>query len=98
MSTQVAKHVSDLGNQHNNGPHQDQIFDNPSALCLALWAKTRIRLRWGRGEGEELMHLIALYEGSRTYFSLCISPLHIQPVLRSSRSERNASTINYTST
>ena len=51
MSTQVAKHVSDLGNQHNNGPHQDQIFDNPSALCLALWAKTRIRLRWGRGEG-----------------------------------------------
>ena len=28
--------MSDLGNQHNNGPHQDQIFDNPAALCLAL--------------------------------------------------------------
>ena len=39
MSTQVAKHVSDLDNQHNNGPRQDQISNNPSALCLALWAK-----------------------------------------------------------
>ena len=26
------KHVSDLGNQRNDGPDQDQIFDNPSAL------------------------------------------------------------------
>ena len=26
------KHVSDLGNQQNNGPHQDQIVDNFSAL------------------------------------------------------------------
>ena len=26
------KHASDLGNQHNGGPDQDQIFDNPSAL------------------------------------------------------------------
>ena len=49
--TQVAKHVSDLGNQHNNGPHQGQNFDNPSALCLALWAKSRIRLRGGGGGG-----------------------------------------------
>ena len=30
-ATQAAKHVSDLGNQHSNGPHQDQISDNPSA-------------------------------------------------------------------
>ena len=30
--------VTNLGNQHNNGPHLDQIFDSPSALCLALWA------------------------------------------------------------
>ena len=32
--------VFDLGNQHNNGPHQDQIFGNPIDLCfcLALWA------------------------------------------------------------
>ena len=35
--------VSDQGNQHNNGPHQDQIFDNPSVLCLALWAKNWIQ-------------------------------------------------------
>ena len=32
--------VFDLGNQHNNGLHQDQIFGNPIDLCfcLALWA------------------------------------------------------------
>ena len=30
-ATQAAKHVPDQGNQHNNGPHQDQIFDN--SLC-----------------------------------------------------------------
>ena len=47
-ATQVVKHVSDQGNQHNNGPHQDQIFDNHSAFCLALWAKNWI---WLGGEG-----------------------------------------------
>ena len=38
MVTQVVKHVSDLtGNQYNNGPQQDQIIDNRSALYgLAL--------------------------------------------------------------
>ena len=38
MVTQVAKHASDLtGNQYSNGPHQDQIIDNRSALYgLAL--------------------------------------------------------------
>ena len=36
MSYLLSKHVSGLGNQHNNGPHQEQVFDNPSALCLAL--------------------------------------------------------------
>ena len=30
------EHLSDLGKQHNNGPRQIQIFDNPTALCLAL--------------------------------------------------------------
>ena len=35
----------DLGNQHNNGPDQDQIFDNPQ--CLALWAKNSD----GKGRG-----------------------------------------------
>ena len=28
--------MPDLGNQHNNGPHPDQIFDNLSALALIL--------------------------------------------------------------
>ena len=37
----VTKHVSDLGNQRNNGPSKDKNFDNPSALCLALWANER---------------------------------------------------------
>ena len=41
-----------LGNQPNNGPHQDQIFHNPSAVCLALWDKNRIWLGGG------LMHPI----------------------------------------
>ena len=45
-------HVSDLGNQYNNGPHRDQIFDSLSALCLALWAKNRHRfLEEGVGGG-----------------------------------------------
>ena len=51
-TTQVAKHVSDLGSQHNTGSHQDHISDNPSDLCLAMWAKNRIRLGglgWGWG-------------------------------------------------
>ena len=39
-----AKHVSDLGSQHNNGPHQDKILDNPTALCFASWAKNWIQL------------------------------------------------------
>ena len=42
--SETQKQVSDLGNQHSNGPHQDQIFDNPSTLCLAMWAKNQIRL------------------------------------------------------
>ena len=40
-----------LGHQHNNGSHQDQIFDNPAALCLVLWAKNQIRPGGGVGEG-----------------------------------------------
>ena len=43
--------MTDRPYQHNNGPRQDQIVDNPSALCLALWAKNRIKwvARWGVG-------------------------------------------------
>ena len=29
------------GNQHNSGPHQDQIFHIPAAICLALRAKKK---------------------------------------------------------
>ena len=32
LSTPLAEHASDWSNQHNNGPHQDHIFGNPSAL------------------------------------------------------------------
>ena len=66
--------MSDQGNQHDNGPHQDQIFDNPSALCLALWAKHRIRLGWGVGGGVGGYWCTqkALYEGSTTFcLSIC---------------------------
>ena len=36
-----------------NGSHQDQIFDNLAALCIALWARNRIQLveGWGGGGG-----------------------------------------------
>ena len=50
--TTTKLYVSGHGNQRDNGPHQDQIFDNPSALCLALWAKNQIWLGvWGCGGG-----------------------------------------------
>ena len=52
--TQVTKHVSDQGNQHNNGPQQDQTyFDNPSALLIIMGQHS------GSGAGGgELMHPI----------------------------------------
>ena len=75
--------MSDLGNQHNNGPHQDQIFDNPSALCLALWAKNRMAKGGGVVSGEggggggrgDRCTQQTLYEGSRTvsFFSSFLS-------------------------
>ena len=55
---QVATHVSDLGSRHKNSPHQDQIFDNPSAVCLVLWAK--------KMEGS-----CRLFMMCRTFFTLC---------------------------
>ena len=70
--SKTEKHMSDQGNQHNNGPHQDPIFDNPSALCLAVWAKNQIPLGgggWGWVEGS-LIYPIGFYEGSMTF---CLS-------------------------
>ena len=39
--------MSDLGKQHNNGPRQIQIFDNPTALCLALKGRKLDMTQWG---------------------------------------------------
>ena len=61
-------YVSDLGNQHNNGPHQDQTFDNPYALCLALWAKNQIQL--GRGETDAPNRLFL--KEVELFFSSCV--------------------------
>ena len=59
----------DLVNQHNNGPRQGQIFDNPVALCLALWAKTQIRLEGGGGGGPNLfMKGVGLFSPSVSSF------------------------------
>ena len=69
--TEVEKHVSDQGNQHNNGPHQDQIFDNLSAFCLAVWAKHRIRFRVG------LMHPIGSLRREYDFLSLHFSPVRL---------------------
>ena len=89
------KHVSDLGNQHNNGHHQDQIFDNPMALCLALWTINRIGLGWGDKGGWG-------WGGGRTdapnrLFMKGVALSLPSDLLRwmSSRSKYNASTINY---
>ena len=48
LHIQVTKCRSELGDQHS--PHQGQTCDNPTALCLASWAKIQIQL-WVR-----LMH------------------------------------------
>ena len=99
----LTKHVSDQDNQHNNGPHQEQIFDNPSALCLALWAKNRIRLGGG-GEGggrtdapnrlfmKEVLHSDSIKNKTNKRKQKILSDLLC---LKSSRSKYNASTINY---
>ena len=51
MSCSGRETRADQGNQHNNGPHQDQIFDNPSSLCLTLWLNPpKICSSWGRAD------------------------------------------------
>ena len=77
--------MSGLGNQHNNGPHQDQVFHNPSALCLALWAKTPIRLPGGG---------CSIFFSSSSFVVLFFSPSDLL-CLRSSRSKYNRSILNY---
>ena len=83
-ATQVAKQVSDPGNQHNNGPHQDQISDKPSALCLVLRDKIRIQLQAGP------MHQTgSLWKEERNL------SFFIPPPPNQIWSTCNASTINY---
>ena len=41
------KQVSNLGNQHNNAPHQAQNSNNPTTLSLVTGAKNQIRLGGG---------------------------------------------------
>ena len=41
------KQVSNLGNQHNNAPHQDQNSNNPTILSLVTGAKNQIWLGGG---------------------------------------------------
>ena len=47
-------------------PHQDQVFDNPSALCLALWARHQIWHGGGGGGGGTDTHKRLFMLG--TYF------------------------------
>ena len=70
----------DLGNEHDNGPHQDQIFDNLAVHCLALRSKNLIQLLEG------LMHLTG--SSWREYTSLIFLNF------RSSRSKYSVSTIS----
>ena len=68
---------------HNNGPHQYKIFDNPSGLCLALWAKNRIRLDGGgtyapnrlfeKGVGLSLSLCVSLSVSGLSLVCLCLS-------------------------
>ena len=69
--------MSDLGNQRNNGHHQEQIFDNLClALCLALREqKSDSAVVVGGGRERDTCTQYALYEGSRSFFSLCFSDL-----------------------
>ena len=74
-------------------PTRIKIFDNPSALCLALWAKNRVRLSGG------LMHPIGSLRREHNFLSLHLKYIKNPPsdllCLRSSRSKCNTSTINY---
>ena len=55
----MAKQASDLGNQHYDGPGQDQIVDNPSALFGLGGNVNLIQLREGP------LHPVGFYERSR---------------------------------
>ena len=94
----VQKHTTE---KNNNGPYQDRIFDNPSALCLALWAKHRIRMGgWGGGGGGTDAPYRLFMKGVRLSVSTIKNNIKKNPpsdllCLRSFRSKYNASTINY---
>ena len=82
LTVQIGISISSWGNQHNNGPHQDLIFDNYSQLGI-------VGAGWGGGGGG-LMHNRLFMKAVR----LCFSPSGLLSI-RSSRSRYNASAINY---
>ena len=72
-------------------PHQDQIFDNHSALCLALLTKHWIQLGGGGG-GNDAPNRLFMKGVRLSVFPFF--PVSDLLCLRSSRSKYNASTIN----
>ena len=74
--------MSDLHNQLYNGPYQDQMFDDPSALCLALWAKNETALTGGNHAPNRL-----LMKGVGLSFLLPITPHSHPPPLPPSPSD-----------
>ena len=80
-------------------PHQDQVFDNPSALCLALWARHQIWHGGGGGGGgggtdtHKRLFMLGTYFFNLLFIFLS-SPSDLL-CLRSFRCKYNASTINY---
>ena len=79
--------MSDQGNQHNNGPHQDQVLDNPSVLCLTMWTTNQIRFGVGL-----INSLNRLFMNRVGLFFFPFFPSSDLDSLRSSRSKYKAST------
>ena len=84
---------SDLGNQHNNDFYRDQIYDNPSALCLALWVKNWSGVGgWVSGWGTDAPNRLFTKGAVPPRYPLLVGFLLC---LRSSGSKFNASAVNY---
>ena len=87
-----------------NGSHQDQIFDNLAALCIALWARNQIQLvegwvgavgGWGGG-GTNAPYRLFL-KGAKHFLSLFYFYFFLLQdllCLRSSRPKYNASKVS----
>ena len=69
--------------KHNNGPHQDQVFDNPTALCLAL------------GKRKSDSALVGTDAPNRLFMKGVGTSFYPPDLFRSSRPKYKASTISY---